>query len=110
MSTLEIFVLSALDTAMRLGRDCPVLDITPEEVAALPEYSCSVPTGACAGKRWKYNPLAYFRDPARHVDAFRYEDKRFLSTKTVWLVREFVSCDDDPSYVTIKTFRPKNWT
>lgn len=31
----------------------PSLRLTPREFAALPEYSCSLPTGTTIGKRWK---------------------------------------------------------
>lgn len=33
--------------------------ISRSELAALPEYSCSIPTGTTIGKRWRRNVQAY---------------------------------------------------
>lgn len=35
--------------------------LTASELAELPEYSCSLPTGTTIGKRWRRNRAAYAR-------------------------------------------------
>lgn len=40
--------------------DAPaIIALTQRELDALPEYSCSTPTGTRIGKRWKRNKNAY---------------------------------------------------
>lgn len=41
----------------------PFVRRTKAELAALPEYSCSLPTGTTIGKRWKRNKIAYAGPP-----------------------------------------------
>ena len=55
----------------------PILRLTSREFAALPEYSCSLPTGTTIGKRWK-------RLDGSH-------DQRFLASggKPRWMVGEY---------------------
>lgn len=36
----------------------PIIHLTESEFAALPEYSCSLPTGTTYGKRWKCHTAA----------------------------------------------------
>lgn len=36
-----------------------VIELTRAEFDALPEYSCSLPTGTTLGKRWRKNGDAY---------------------------------------------------
>lgn len=36
--------------------------ISREDLNALPEYSCSIPTGTVIGKRWRRNVNAYRKD------------------------------------------------
>ncbi len=56
----------------------PALRLTPREFAALPEYSCSLPTGTTIGKRWK-------RLDGSH-------DHRFIAAggKPRWMIGEYV--------------------
>jgi len=63
--------------------------ITESELAKLPEYSCSVPTGTTIGKRWKYDHNAY--------------NPRKTSEEPEWYIREYVEHPTDPSLVRIKT-------
>ena len=55
----------------------PALRLTRAEFDALPEYSCSLPTGTAVGKRWK-----------RHDGSF---DRAFLARggKPTWMVGEY---------------------
>lgn len=50
--------------------------ITRQELAALGEYSCSIPTGVTIGKRWR-----------RDMNAYR-EDRR--GAQSEWVIGEFV--------------------
>ena len=44
--------------------EVPTIEMTSAELVALPEYSCSSPTGVRIGKRWRHNTNA-FRPPVR---------------------------------------------
>lgn len=50
--------------------------ITRQELAALGEYSCSIPTGVTIGKRWR-----------RDMNAYR-EDRRGVPSE--WVIGQFV--------------------
>lgn len=60
--------------------------VTPEEFEALPEYSCSIPTGKTVGKRWKCK-----------VD--------YYDASAGWLLREYAedTCHPDSGYLLILT-------
>ena len=70
----------------------PPLHLTRAEFEALPEYSCSLPTGTTPGKRWR-----------RHDGA---HDREFVAAGgvPVWIIGEF-DPDDDGQGSTIKI----NW-
>jgi len=48
--SIESFVGSII-----LAAAYPVVELTKAELDALPEYSCTEPTGVVMGKRWKHN-------------------------------------------------------
>lgn len=70
----------------------PVLALTQAEFDALPEYSCSLPTGTTPGKRWK-------REDGAHDFAFKSQGGR-----PRWVIGEY-DPQDDGSTPTIKI----NW-
>jgi hypothetical protein len=69
---------------------CGLVTLAREELADLPEYSCSIPTGTTPGKRWKRDANAYRRDlpwPGHVPD---------------WLLGEYVEIPGDPDHVGIR--------
>lgn len=71
----------------------PRLRLTAAEFKALPEYSCSLPTGTTIGKRWK-------RLDGAHDRAFKA-----AGGKPRWMVGEFHDIGD-PKHVGIRWFKP----
>lgn len=65
--------------------------LTKKEFDALPEYSCSLPTGTTIGKKWKKNIHAF--DPRCH-------DPRTGNTIDDWYLCEYVE-HSDPTKVGI---------
>lgn len=55
--------------------------ITPTELADLLEYSCSIPSGAIIGKRWRRNLNAYRKDR--------------IGVPAEWMIGEFVDIGSD---------------
>lgn len=53
-----------------------VVRLTWAELKALPEYSCSLPTGTTIGKRWKKNQHAYHRPHADTCSAPHVHEPR----------------------------------
>jgi hypothetical protein len=53
------------------------VSITREELEALPEYSCSIPTGTTIGKRWR-------RDVA-------FNDPNPKASRD-WMIAEYIDC------------------
>lgn len=62
----------------------PLVTMTPVELNALPEYSCSLPTGTTIGKRWRKRIPYYTNQPLQ-----------------CWLVAEYVD-HPDPNLTGIK--------
>jgi hypothetical protein len=81
--------LYALLAPVVLAAQHPSIELTQRELDALPEYSCSNPTGAVVGKRWKCNVNAYGGAPGA-FDA--------------WLLREYAE-HENPRLVRIVTHR-----
>lgn len=48
----EHAALNQLSAVLKVAR-LPHVELTQAELEALPEYSCSLPTGTTIGKRWK---------------------------------------------------------
>ncbi len=59
-----MFIPEDLDRPRRYVR------LTRHEFDRLGEYSCSLPTGTTAGKRWKRDANAYRRPETFHLHAF----------------------------------------
>lgn len=73
----------------------PKLRISAREFEALPEYSCSVPTGTTPGKRWKRLDGVY--------------DRSFMARggKPRWMVGEYdPACPSDAKTIQIFWYRP----
>lgn len=73
----------------------PAYEIKRDEFFALPEYSCSIPTGTRVGKIWRANLMAYnptarpvqmALDHGRRVVRYRHPD--------LWVVKAYAVCDD----------------
>lgn len=62
--------------------------ISREDLKALGEYSCSLPTGVVVGKRWR-----------RNLNAYRFDLK---GAEPVWMIGEYVESEDDPEIIKIK--------
>lgn len=68
--------------------------ISRSELAQLPEYSCSVPTGTTLGKRWRRNLNAYRPDrvgvPAEWVigEYVAHPDPTLVGIRWTWAVAE----------------------
>ncbi len=61
------------------------------ELEALPEYSTTVPTGVCAGKRWRRNQFAAVR--WLHFEVCGIEFR--VPAPKVWWLGEYVPVADD---------------
>lgn len=72
----------------------PRLKMTREEFMALPEYSCSYPTGVTAGKRWRREDGAYS------------PEARALGIPTIWIIGEYKAIPGDPANCKIAWFKP----
>lgn len=66
------------------------LHLTREEFAALPEYSCTLPTGTTPGKRWRAQ--MGFADPE--------------GTKPRWYVGEYGAVSSDGRSIAINWYIP----
>lgn len=71
----------------------PTLPIESQALRELPEYSCSIPTGVTAGKRWK-------RDSMWHAK------RRLGPGEPMWVVCEFYEIPGRDDYMGIRYFRP----
>jgi hypothetical protein len=60
--------------------------ITRADLAALPEYSCSIPTGVVVGKRWRRDVTFGRRALKHHLDQDR--------PVALWVIGEYVACAD----------------
>lgn len=77
------------------ARLLPALRITAREFRALPEYSCSLPTGTTPGKRWKRLDGAH--------------DRNFLAAggKPHWMIGEYdPACPPGAKIIKIFWYRP----
>lgn len=74
-----------------------VVELTRQEFDALPEYSCSLPSGTTIGKRWKCNKDAY---RGRH-SVISAAEERITGVPENWWVGTYVE-DPDPNLVGIK--------
>lgn len=75
-----------------------VTEVTAQELADLPEYSCSIPTGTTIGKRWKKDLRAYDRNPVAVTE------RAVLGPE--WVMGEYVD-DPDPELIGIRWTRIK---
>lgn len=81
---------------------CPVLktvDMTADEFFALPEYSCSIPTGAVVGKRWRRCETF-----GRKASAVEVHNDRDVEDPDMWLMGEYA---DDPDAKVGRDGRPE---
>ena len=53
------------------------VEISREELARLPEYSCSLPTGTTVGRRWRRNAGAY-RSPPMPEDCHEHKVAEYV--------------------------------
>jgi hypothetical protein len=68
--------------------------ISRKTFESLPEYSCSLPTGAFVGKVWRRNDTAYHPDPA-------------VRAVPEWLICEYVEkSPPDPNRLAIDVRKP----
>lgn len=77
-----------------------VVEITRAEFDALPEYSCSLPTGTTIGKRWKRNETAYCAEPV----ALHPFDGTVVREPPRWILGEYVA-HPNPALVGIRWLR-----
>lgn len=70
----------------------PRLRLTRAEFLALPEYSCSIPTGTTTGKRW------------RRLDGLF--DPNCPPNRRRWMIGEYGNVSADGKTIAIKWYRP----
>jgi hypothetical protein len=70
------------------------LVVSREELKALGEYSCTIPTGVILGKRWR-----------RDVQAYKWQAHpiplRHTRIESEWIIGEYVDNDPDPKMMGI---------
>lgn len=67
-----------------------IVELTQAEFDALPEYSCSLPTGTTIGTRWKRNEDAFAPEPRRSV---AYAEERIAGVFPDWWMGQYVELD-----------------
>jgi hypothetical protein len=62
-----------------------VVKLTRAELDSLPEYSCSLPTGATIGKQWKRNANAHRKPVCFHLHPFDGTQEPSFLGENWWL-------------------------
>ena len=76
--------------------------LTKEELDALPEYSCSIPTGTIIGKRWKRRTYKKSNIP---VNDFGYDEKGYFRLEPdSWIMGEYAEDETPPDRL-----HPNGW-
>lgn len=79
----------------------PIVTMTRQQLEALPEYSCSNPTGLRVGKRWKRNQTAF---GPRHIGFTVLGIELQIPVLPVWWVAE-VHQGPEPMWIVVRWSR-----
>jgi hypothetical protein len=66
------------------------VELTRAEFDALPEYSCSLPSGTTIGKKWKCNDDAYAPEPRRSI---AHVEEQMADVFPEWWMGQYVALD-----------------